>query len=248
MKIRDIATIDRPRVVYNPENLGMVVIIFGPQTRLGQALTEWAQRHRYDLIFVARHAYEAAWITDRYPWAPTVLAWQDNPIPIRPFGRVTIFGCAFGVDRQREPSFLQQMKMAERDVHTLTRIVQTYAAIDVQILLIASVSPPGLRPGRRTDRAWESIARAAVQSTAAHRSENSLSLVYHGRLVEKRRWTRPRTVLATSYRDFAERLGHSARHSENSRAIVGWDARIWLITRGVGVALQAMVGKGPRAA
>ncbi|MCW2768989.1 MAG: hypothetical protein JWR27_422 [Aeromicrobium sp.] len=214
----------------------VVTIVVGPRTRLGHALVTAAVQRGESVIAVARHEADAIALTGS--GAEIVLA-ADH---VEPHGRpVRILVCALGPVHPTDPGTpvdpIADTSAVDRDLAIVDRLLA--AAPTAAVVLVSTVIALAPGPDRRYYGGWKNVVERALREVAArHRAE--VSVLYPGRLVADVSVTRPWHRLYTRYTRLV-RLVESAAAAPRSR-VVGLDARMWLVLRGISVALGSVTG------
>jgi hypothetical protein len=162
----------------------------------------------------------------------------DRSDPLRPwdYHGVRIYGCALGpIHPQDSPEIGADAKRAGNDLDLIRRIVDASAHVPIHVLFVSSVLALAPRKQRRYYAGWKSVIESELISILADHPRATLSVLYPGRLVDRRTAGQPATLLHTTYDSLAERLA-TLRPGSRHRLVVGSDARIWIVRhRGFGV-------------
>lgn len=146
---------------------------------------------------------------------------------------LAIAGCALGSIHPGPGSSPAAVEAAEsRDLDFVRRLVECAPAARLRIAFVSSVlalAPP--RPSREAYVSGKRRIEAALAELVSRRPSATLAVLYPGRLVEARDWSRPSSFAATSYRTLARRLQEALEGGDPSRRIIGIDARAWLLAR-----------------
>lgn len=221
----------------------MLSIILGPRTRLACALlsTDWARQHTQ--ILVARDEADAEWLGTRYPFASVLRAWESVPELLSGDQEIVLFCCALGRPHPFDPNPASDMEVVERDLKVLNHIVHACLNMPLHIVLASSVL--ALSPPRRRVyyAGWKCVIDGALERVAQSHPMSKVSVVYPGRLVERKTLSRPITYLHTSYKDLAAKLINTTPRSKPQRMLVGLDACLWLAVQGVSTWRVSAFGK-----
>ena len=222
----------------------MLVVVFGPQTRLAKALlssSSWERETSF--LLVARNAGEHEAVTLAQPRAAVHRAWEpDSPLPAEDEA-VTIFCCAFGVIHPGTVVPAHDLERVEADCRALGAILRTYAERRVHLVFVSSALALCPRPGREYYAGWKNVAEGLERQMAEGSHVACLSVFYPGRLVEKKEPLKPVSWLHSSYTELAEALVSSARQNRSRIAVFGLDARLWLTMQAVRLAWSGLIGR-----
>ncbi|MCW2790497.1 MAG: hypothetical protein JWP56_2800 [Aeromicrobium sp.] len=215
----------------------VVTIVVGPRTRLGRALVSAAVERGEPVVAVARHAEDAAALAGS--GAEIVLA-SDH---VEPHGRrVRVLVCALGPVHPTDPGTpvdpAADTSAVERDLAIVDRLLA--AAPTATVVLVSTVIALAPGPDRRYYGGWKNVVERAVRELA-HRHRAEVAVLYPGRLVADVSVTRPWHRLYTRYTRLARRVEEAAAAAPRSR-VVGLDARLWLLVRGITIALGSVTG------
>jgi hypothetical protein len=151
--------------------------------------------------------------------------------------------CAAGVIHPGPASLTADHRAAARDLAILEAIVQAQSGDRIHVVFMSSVLALGRSPGRGYYAGWKAMMEGAMAKIVENAPGADLSIVYPGRLVERRSVARPMSFLSTPYHHAAEVMIHTARSAAARRAILGLDARLWLVARGLVAWKDALVGR-----
>jgi hypothetical protein len=90
---------------------------------------------------------------------------------------------------------------------------------------------------------WKAVMEAATAELVKKTHGALLSILYPGRLVETRSIARPMSLLSASYHRAARAMICTARSTTPQGRVLGFDARIWLVLRGVIAWKDALAGR-----
>jgi hypothetical protein len=209
-------------------------VVFGPRTRLAAALLS---RHPVprgmERILVARDERDASWIAGAHPGAPILRGDRDETI--EPADRLRIYGCAVGpVHPGEAPVIADDVERARRDFELVRRLADRAPGAVTELVFISSVL--ALAPHPRKEReyysVWKRIVEVELERIAARASGSNLSVYYPGRLVHTDTASFPMRLIHTTFDALAD-LITAPGAGEGSRRVVGTDARLWLLRRGV---------------
>jgi hypothetical protein len=225
-----------------PDAEDEIIIVFGPKTRLAYALLTHPALPKAKLVLISRTVPEAESLRKSFPLATVALreSLQDS-LPAA--SRVTLFCCAAGPIHPRN---IRQSEIddALRDLTAIQIVIRRYEAATLKVLLISSVLALVNAPSRATYSGWKLFLEGTVAQSLRATGNSSLSVVYPGRLVEKKRLTEPLSLCYTGYQRLADTLLGLARRPGNSRAIIGIDSRLWLCAKRVIALLAVFTGRG----
>lgn len=216
----------------------MVIVVFGPRTRLAGALIERATARSHRALLVARDEAEQSWCRSRHPEAASLAAWRDDS-RLEDSDAPTGFAlCGFGPIRPAEPVFARDAAALLRDLGLLERLLR--GCRRARVVFVSSVLALWPRPERAYYAGFKAVALDALSEVVAAAPGASLSALFPGRLVDERSWRRPASLLHTSYRKVAARVLDSVESAAPRRALVGADARLFACARGV-VSIEALL-------
>lgn len=215
-------------------------IVVGPRTRLGRELVDRAVARGETVVALARDTADAAALASS---GAEVLLATDRP---EPHGRpVRVLVCALGpvhpTDPGAEADPVAESAAVARDLRAIDHVLASAPTASVVLVSTVIALAPG--PDRRHYGGWKNVVEPAVREVAdRHRAE--VSVLYPGRLVAATSVTRPWHRLYTRYTRLA-RLVESATAAPRSR-VVGLDARLWLLLRGLSLAMSSVSGSAGR--
>lgn len=227
---------------FQSEPANSIIILFGPKTRLAQALLTHEAFPKAQIILISRDAEDSRFLKERFPEAG-IVSIDDLPDALPAAGEVTLYCCAAGPIHPRT-SGPAECEDAMRDLLALQRIIHHYQACRMKVVLISSVLALVASSSRATYGGWKLFLEGVVSQSVRLCKESSLSVVYPGRLVEKKRLTEPLSVCYTGYRRLASKLLGLARWPVNSRTIIGLDARLWVCAKRALALASALLGGG----
>jgi len=97
---------------------GLILVVFGPRTRLAEAVVRTARARSHQPLLVPRQDEERAWCAAAYPAVDTVSA-SDGESSWRPGSDVAFALCAFGPIHPGRADFAGDAAAAARDLVTL---------------------------------------------------------------------------------------------------------------------------------
>jgi hypothetical protein len=221
----------------------MRVVIFGPRTRLAQAVLAHDWVRGQSPLCVARTPVEAEWIRTGYPAAEILPGWNQTAPPRVEREPMGVLVCAAGVIHPGPACLTADHRAAARDLAILETIAQAQSGDRMHVVFVSSVLALGRSPGRGYYAGWKALMEGAIAKIVERAPSACLSIVYPGRLVERRSVARPMSFLSTPYRHAAEVMIRTARSAAPRRAILGLDARLWLAVRGLVIWRDALVGR-----
>lgn len=211
------------------------VVVIGPRTRLGRELVARARGRGDRVLAVARpgrdaEELKATWGDD--PGIEVVHAEVGADVP----AGARVFVCALGPvqsgDRVDDPA------VVEAELAALARLLGAKA----RVVLVSSVVALAPKRDRRHYGGWKNLVEDRLRVLAAENGVE-LSVVYPGRLVERRSGNSWRDFVHTPYPKLARVVETSSSRPPADRA-VGLDARVWLLVRGARLASGALTGSG----
>jgi len=220
-----------------------MIIVFGPRTRLATACIARIEPLRSCLL-VARDQHDRAELVRRHS-ARTVVALadvEDWPRTERP---TTVVLAAFGAVHPTRAG--DAFAALERDALAFERFVRTRTDVSaLNVLLVSSVlalAPPRHRAeyGGAKNMAESSVERALERHPGA-----TFAVLHPGRLVERKSLARPASLLATTYGDLAQRILDWIERPRPVDAVVGADARAWLVHRALALGVHALLPSSRR--
>ena len=221
----------------------MLVVIFGPQTRLARTLLTPSWMQEQTVMLLVRNQPEADRLSIVYPRAtllPTEATSVDMPEEKTAVG---ILCCAFGVIHPTIPDPENDMAIARRDLHLLRQLLLRYEEVPIHVVFVSSVLALSPQPRRAYYAGWKNILCATATHLVQHHPHGVFSAFYPGRLIERRDCARPTSLLYTSYRRLARELIDAVRLGTPRRRVVGLDARLWLAARMLANSRVAAAGR-----
>ena len=205
----------------------------------------WAREQ--EILLIARDHGEREVLAAAHPGASIVAA--SDPGPVVPPGHrsVRIMCCAVGLIHPVRPDPAMHMDAAARDLRVLDRILERCGEASVHVLFVSSVLTLAALCGRRYYAGWKSVTGAVLASIVERHPRACLSVVYPGRLVDVATVRAPVSLLHTSYRRLAATIIRMIQSPSPGSAIVGADARFWLLVQGLGALRPALTGRAGRA-
>lgn len=215
------------------------LLIVGGRTRLAQALYAASSEAGLRAFVVYSSPAERAALLALYPDTALVgSAARPSPSP-----SVCIVICVFGLVHPAPPDIELHSGRLVREGRLLSELLAV-SGDRIHVVLVSTVI--ALIPPR--DRAYyaafKNLAEAAVAAALRDGSRGRMSVVYPGRLVERRGVSRPVNALATPYVELARRLVHIAVSGRPVARVVGFDARLWIAVKVVQVLLCALLPSG----
>lgn len=209
------------------------ILILGGKTRLAQAVFAESIRAGRRPRVVCRRLAERDELMALYP--DEVVVDDSRYSSSR---AICIIVCALGLVHPARPDVALHLQNFQDDLRRLSNLAGG-AGGDVHIVLVSTVI--ALIPSR--DRAYyaglKNLTEAAIAALLRDLTSVRLSVVYPGRLVDRR--VGLADMLATPYPVLASTLVKMAGSSGASSRVVGLDARLWLLAR-VGRVLACAVG------
>jgi hypothetical protein len=207
-------------------------LIVGPKTRLGQALIERLPVGRTALV--ARSHDEHGALRARWPDRTTVE--RDGLADvIRPWHHLSIFACAIGAIHPGDPrpeGLAHVWETGARDLAIVRAAMIAANSKPVHVIFVSSVlALARARPERAVYTGWKLLVEGEFERLVTAQRDARLSVVYPGRLVEGPAGLASR--LSTRYDRLAATLVAAASAPAGRRWIVGADARLWLLARGL---------------
>lgn len=182
-----------------------------------------------------------------HPAASVVAALDPGPIVPRGQRSVRILCCAMGLIHPERPDPAAHMAAAARDLRALDRILEGCDEASAHVLFVSSVISLAAPSERRYYAGWKNVIGAALASIVERHPRACLSVVYPGRVVDAATGWAPVSLLHTSYRRLAAAIIRMIQSPSPASAIVGADARLWLLAQGLGALRPALTGRVGRA-
>lgn len=220
---------------------GATRVIFGPRTRLGQALLSLPHGPKDRYVVIARHDADADALRGRD--ATVVSAFADEATisaALAPDGPLQVHICALG---PLHPGSAQQAidsQNVERDLNALSRVLAAADGRPTQVVLVSTVLALAPPSDRSYYAGWRGVVEQEVRELVA--GQGDVSVLYPGRLTEMRDVRHPVSLLYTTYGRLAQ-LAHLAAQSAPKSSVVGLDARAWLLTRSASLGLSSVTGR-----
>jgi len=222
----------------------MLVVILGPRTRLARALIRspaWPREPTFALV--ARARGDAEELKEREPEALVVLPEEVPSVVSRAEGEVATVACAWGPIHPGDAWREEALESGLRDARTVRNILRASGARPHHLIVVSSALALAPRTERRFYTGWKNLIEGMSVRYARESPGARLSVVYPGRLIQRRSLLRPASLLHTPYSTLAARLARAAAGGRSSpRRIVGIDARLLLAARAVRAALAACSG------
>lgn len=209
-----------------------LAIVFGARTQLGQTLLRILSNAIHDTVVIARDLDDAAWLASNWPIARIVRA--DDAARHWPQGyrSIVVYGCAVGLIHPQRPDWAKDLAAANRDIDLHREILMTYAGTPTHVLLVSSVLALSPR-GTAYYGGWKNVVEGALQSLVSETAGARLSVLYPGRLIERRQMDRPLTLLSSSFAQITSEIVRVALGPVATRRVLGIDAYLWLLLRGL---------------
>jgi NAD(P)-dependent dehydrogenase (short-subunit alcohol dehydrogenase family) len=221
----------------------MLIVVIGPQTRLANAVlnsSSWESGTTF--LLVARHADEYDAVALAHPGAAVYRSW-DPESPMPDAEAVAVLCCAFGLIHPGAVAASADLQKTGADYAMLERILRQYSERPVHLVLISSVLALCARPGREYYAGWKHVVEGLVRQLAEEGQRRTVSVLYPGRLVETTAREGTRVFPHTSYRTLAEKAVLAVQDNRSVNAVVGLDARLWLMLRSAGLLWAALTGR-----
>jgi hypothetical protein len=204
-------------------------VVLGARTRLGLAWLSSSDAASYDRILIARHQAEADALKGQFP-GDTVCIANDTPLPSLSPARVVVLAFALGLIHPTNSGWTTERTNTSRDLQVIDSVLEAFPDIPIRLVYISSVLALSPR-GTVWYGGWKNVIEGALMHQLASRPNASLCVLYPGRLVEARK---PGfSFLYTLFSKLAERVSQAASSEAPYRRLVGVDARLWLLARGL---------------
>ena len=209
-----------------------LIIVFGPLSRLGSACMRLAAAGSFDFCAVARHAADAEHIRRRWPHAQVFVA--GDPASALPSGhrRVVICACAAGLIHPRKADWATDVSEADRDIRLHLQILANYRSVPVHLIFVSTVLALSPR-GTAHYAGWKNVLLGTLAESVAEHPRGRLSVLYPGRLVERRTPAQLLSFTHGTFEQLAARIVRIAATDLPCRRVVGLDAHLWLMLRGL---------------
>ena len=223
---------------------GLTRVVFGPRTRLGHALLARPRQSGERRVVVARHEDDAAALKT---YDATVLPVEADPTAISNTvaagSALVVQICSLG---PLHPGTARQAKDSAdvtRDLAAIGRVIAAAGDRPTHVVLVSTVLALAPVVDRAYYAGWRGLVEQELRELVAERSPAAqLSVLYPGRLTERRDVAHPASLMYTTYRRLAE-LVDRAGHSESQSRLVGLDARAWLLARSASLGLSSVTGR-----
>lgn len=218
-------------------------LLTGPRTRLAAALLTEPAPPGVERALLVRHDADEAWAAATHPGLRRVRPEQVADLAAgASYERVSVLACALGAMTPAPDGTLEADSAALlRDLGALRALVAALPGVSVHIAFVSTVLVLSPRRERQYYAGWKCIAEYELAREYAGHAAVTVSVVYPGRLVE-RRSVGP-GLLYTPYDALARRLRTLARAGVDARRVVGADARVWLVVRGVQTATGSVMSQ-----
>lgn len=205
-------------------------LVMGPRTRLAAALLAQPDRPGVERALLVRHDADEAWAAATYPDLRRIRPGED--LGGTTYDRVTILACALGAMTPAPDGTLEPDSAAlVRDLAVVDAVVAAQGGKPVHVAFVSTVLALSPRRERQYYAGWKCIAEYELARRYADDPTVTVSVVYPGRLVERR--SPGPGLLYTPYARLARRLRALALAGRDVRRVVGPDARMWLVVRGM---------------
>ncbi len=217
-------------------------VILGPGTRLARALRESGSLQGYDLLPVARNERERASLESGWPAAIVVPSWEPEWEWPAGYDEVVVCACAVGPIHPEGTDWPGDLETALRDIGVIERILEAYPGASVHLVFVSSaLALAAPRAERAYYCGWKVTMEGILAHLAGRHPSARLSVVYPGRLADRRSLSRPASLLGTTYDRLARLMGRIGRAGRSRRALLGLDARLWLLGKGLAACLRALL-------
>ncbi|NYG59745.1 hypothetical protein BJ980_002668 [Nocardioides daedukensis] len=223
---------------------GRLTAVIGPKTRLGAEVLAQAKARGDATVVIARGEVDEAVLADighdvRRPAgvAAALAAGTRDPRHTNPAMHLVI--CALGPVHTWQTAI--DREVVARELGAIDEILAATTGT-TRVTYVSSVV--ALAPGadRRSYAGWKLLIEHRLREiTARHGAQ--LSVVYPGRLVEPADVQKPWHRLHTLYSRLAAHLEQLGRKGPSSK-VIGLDARLWLLLRGLSVTAASVTGNG----
>lgn len=209
-----------------------LVLVFGPLSRLGSACMRRAAAGAFDVCAIARHAADAERIRRQWPRAQVFVA--GDPVSALPPGhrRVVLCACAVGLIHPRKADWAADVAEADRDLRLLLQLLAHYESDPVHVIFVSTVLALSPR-GTAHYAGWKNVMLGTLSEAVAGHPRRRLSVLYPGRLVERRTPAHLLGLTHGTFEQLAARIDRIATTDRPCRRVVGLDAHLWLMLRGL---------------
>ena len=219
----------------------MLLVVFGPRTRLAAAVLAGAAGRAHRTLLVAREEAEQAWCHTTYPGLATLEGWREDVVEALADEDLGIAICAAGPIHPGASDFAHDSAGVLRDVGVVARLVR--GCRRAHIVFVSSALALWPRRQREYYSGFKGVALDAIASTVAGSPQHAFSVFFPGRLVGERSAWRPSSMLHTSYATLAERIIGALESSVPRRSLVGADARLYACARALNALGVAVLGR-----
>jgi hypothetical protein len=209
-----------------------LIIVLGPLSRLGSACMRIAEARSFDVCAVARHAADAERIRRQWPRARVFVA--GDPVSALPSGhqRIVLCTCAAGLIHPRKADWAMDVSEADRDIRLHLQILASFESVPVHVIFVSTVLALSPR-GTAHYAGWKNVMLGTLAEAVAEHPRGRLSVLYPGRLVERRTPAHLLSLTHGTFEQLAARIGRIAATDRPCRRVVGLDAYLWLMLRGL---------------
>jgi len=220
-----------------------LTVVLGPCTNLARALLELPWAKSQELLLVGLNGAEKEKLKKEYPDA-TVFALDEmaDYAPEKKYKFVNICCCALGMIHPRAIDWDTDRREAQRDLAVMDKLLLSFSHASVHVIFVCSVLALSVNSKGRSGyyAGWKHILSKVLQAKVETLPESRFSVFYPGRLTKKRSILNPVSLLYSSYHSVAKKLANIIIKGESRRRIIGYDARIWLMLRGVATGMSAI--------
>jgi hypothetical protein len=220
------------------------VVVLGPRTALAEHLLarQWAANNR--IVLVAQDRQEARFLSSRYRRAEVLTGSEAKlqerwPQTVR---AATVIVCAFGLIHPAVPDWSSHARILSRDLETIAAILENCRSCPVTVIFVSTALAAAPNNGRAYYVGWKYLSEALLAEILAKHNSVRFCVLLPGRLVGKKTLTRPLSLLHTSYSALARVIFTTARAPKTQRRVVGLDARILMMVRGVRLLINGVLG------
>jgi len=220
-----------------------LTVVLGPCTNLAGALLKLPWARGQELLLVGLDGVEKEKLKKEYP-ETAVFASDEigDYAPEKKYKSVNICCCALGMIHPRPIDWDTDLREARRDLAVLDKLLQSFSHARMHVIFVCSVLALSVNSKGRSGyyAGWKNILAKVVQAKVEAVPENRFSVLYPGRLTQKRSILNPVSLMYSSYPSVAGKLAKIIIKGESRRRIIGYDGRIWLLMRGVATGMSAM--------
>jgi hypothetical protein len=220
---------------------GTLTIVLGPLTDLGACWLRFASANAFDICVVARHETDAARLRAAWPNAAVILAGDRSATWPQGCRQLVLCGCAVGLIHPRKPDWAADVAAADRDIRLHEEILAAYSSVPIHVIYVSSVLALSPR-GTAHYAGWKNVVLGTLAGLIAATPNARLSVLYPGRLIKKRLLGQPASLVSTLHEHLAARIGRIASSGKSTRRVIGIDAHLWLLARGLPTWLVTMSG------